>query len=343
MANIKDVAKKAGVSISTVSYAINNIPKVSAETKEKILRIAGELNYQPNFTAQSLKRQKTETIGLFTTDICSPYYLEVTRGIQDALIERKYDLIIANIYQGLRSTAYRLLRDRRVDGGIILGSSDIPYRVIEKIAQKKVPLVVTDRSPDEPKQENKFISKLLVDNFNGAMSVVNHLISLGYRKIGYLSGLRESYDNQKRLEGFRQALQAKKIPFYAKWFIEANFTENTAYSKTKEMIKTGDLPEAIFAANDEMAIGAMHALQNEGIKIPEEMAIVGFDDIHLAKLVKPALTTVWRDEYKMGRIAVDMIFDMLNEKDHKNVITMPTRIMVRESCGTKLKNKPNIL
>lgn len=333
MASIKDVAKRAGVSISTVSYALNGVRKVSPETRERIQKIAKEMNYQPNTAAQSFKSKKTNTIGLFLSDICSPYYLEILRGVQSKIIEKNYDLIVANIYQGEKSTAFTLLRDQRVDGGIILGSSVMLYQSIVEISKKNIPIVVTDQKPEVDEAANDYMCTLLVDNYDGACKAVEHLVSLGRRKIYYLGGKKDSYDNKIRFEGYLDTLKKNNIVYNDSYYLEGDFEDDVAYESIEKIINDNDIPDAIFAANDQMGLAAIRAFQEFDIEVPGQVAVVGFDDIYTSSLVHPSLTTIWRDERKMGETAVEMIFEMLEGRVEKHSVIMPTKLIVRESSG----------
>lgn len=331
MTTIKDVAKKAQVAISTASYALNNSPKVSAKTRERVLKAAEELGYCPNGVARNLKKNKTETIGLFLNDLGGPFYSEIVQGVQEVVSSNGYDLVACSTYGGVDSTAYHFLQEKRVDGAILLGSS-IPDDLILKAARQDFPIVVLDRE-----LQGDYVCSVLIDNSEGVCQAVNHLSKLGYRKIGYLSGPTNSYDNQQRFEGFKKALQDNDIPYISKWNVQGKFTENGGYHAVKMLLAGGQLPEAIFSANDEMAIGAMCALQEAHVRIPEDLAIVGFDDIRLASYMKPQLTTVAHPKYEWGTMATHIIFQALEGDVLTNIVRLPVELVIRESCGVNLK------
>ena len=336
MANIKDVAKKAGVSISTVSYSINDSPKVSKGTKKRVLTIAKELGYHPNGSARSLKMKKTNIIGLFLKELVGDYYSDVIEGVENAISQRGYDLIIASLHGGILGNAYNLLREGRVDGAIVFGTPIIPNEFIREIS-KKTPIVISDSDADIDTYQKGHICIIIIDNMNGASEAVSHLINLGYKKIGYISGNEGSYDNGKRFQAYRQILEENKLEFNENWVVKGGYNEIIAYNAIKDMIKKGGLPEAFFSASDQMAIGAMRAFEEFGVKIPQDIAIVGFDDIKLASIVRPPLTTVNYKRYEMGKMAVELIFDMLEGNTSRGFVTMATKLVIRESCGEKLK------
>lgn len=331
MATLKDVAKKAGVAISTASYALNNDPRVSNRAKEKVLEAARKLGYRPNGIARNLKKQKTDTIGLFLNDLGGPFYSEIIRGVQEVVTSNGYDLIACSTYGGINSTAYRFFEEKRVDGAILLGPS-IPDNLIIEVAREDFPIVVLDRE-----LHVDYVYNVLIDNKNGAYSAVNHLINLGYRKIGCLSGPTNSYDNQKRMEGFKKALQEKEVPFVSNWVVQGKFTEEGGYHAMKVLLTNEQLPEAIFSANDEMAIGAIKALEEAGMSVPDDVAVVGFDDIRLASYINPQLTTVAHPKYEWGTMATHMIFQALKGGVQKDAVWLSTSLVVRESCGSKKK------
>ncbi len=334
MANIKEVAKKAGVSISTVSYAMNNSPKVNINTKEKIIHIAQELGYHPNGSARSLKMRKNNIIGLFLKDFSGPYNSDIIEGVEKAVSRRGYEMIIASVHDGILGNSYNLLREGRVDGAIIFGTSVISDDFINEISTR-IPIVLSDKDSDFDFNRKNYVCVIVIDNYNGAAEAVKHLISQGYRKIGYVSGSEGSFDNKKRFQAYKDILEDYNIPINKKWIIHGDYKEDTAYNAMKELIKRGDIPEAFFSANDQMAIGVMHAFEIFDLKVPKDIAIVGFDDISLASIVRPPLTTVHYERYEMGKMAVDLIFDMLEGNVNRRFVTMSTKLVVRESCGER--------
>ncbi|MDI3312349.1 MAG: LacI family DNA-binding transcriptional regulator [Thermoanaerobacterium sp.] len=329
MATIKDVASLAGVAISTASYALNNNPRISNETKEKVLAAARQLNYQPNGIARDLKSNKTNTIGLILSDLSGPFYSELIKGIQDVTIANGYDLIAVSSIGGKNSTAVKFLKEKRTDGVIVL-AHNIDNKLIINAARKDMPVVLLDRPLD-----SEYVLNIQVDNEGGAYKAVEHLISLGHNEIIYLSGPNNSYDNLKRFEGYKRALKDNKINFSGRWLYQGNFTKEGGYHAAKVMLLQNDLPDAIFAANDEMAIGAIEAFKQAGVEIGKDIAIVGFDDIQLAEYVNPSLTTVKQPMREMGAMAAQQIFQALNGNFFTEPILLQTELIIRESCGSR--------
>ncbi len=322
---IKDVAKKANVSISTVSYAINGSDRISEETRQRVLTVAKELNYVANSNAKLLKQKKTKCIGLFFNSWFGPIYSELVKGIEHIVHQQGYDLVACSLYGDTNSTAYKYLRDQMVDGAIIL-TSTFDDEFLKSIASDQLPLVVLDREIAAPN-----IYTILIDNFGGAFAATKALIASGSKKVHFFGGPQDSYDNQKRLDGYIAALGYYNIGFDSKLLISSDFTENTAYQQMKEILQTGEAPSAIFSANDEMAIGILRAANELGIKVPEQLKIVGFDDIRMAELIMPRLTTVSHQKSEMGQLAAQRLFDALEGKQPEELTMLPTKLITRET------------
>lgn len=329
MSTIKDVASLAGVAISTASYALNNNPRISDETRDKVLAAARQLNYQPNGIARDLKSNKTNTIGLILSDLSGPFYSELIKGIQSVTIANGYDLIAVSSIGGENSTAVKFLKEKRTDGIIVL-AHNISNKLISSAAREDMPVVLLDRP-----LKSEYVLNIQVDNEGGAYKAVKHLISLGYDEIIYLGGPNNSYDNLKRFEGYKRALKDNGISFSGRWLYQGGFTKEGGYNAAKLMLLQNDLPDAVFAGNDEMAIGAIEAFKQAGVKIGKDIAIVGFDDIQLAEYVTPSLTTVKQPMREMGSLAAQQIFQALNGNFLTEHILLETELIIRESCGSK--------
>jgi len=331
MATIKDVAKLAGVAVSTASYVLNNDPRISEGTRRKVLAAVEELEYRPNAIARNLKRRKTETIGLFLTGFSGPFFNSITQGLEEVVTSNGYDLVACITPEINQKSNNRFLREKQFDAAIIFGPT-IPDELIVQVARKDFPIVVMDR---ELKADH--VHQVLVNNVQGAFNATSHLIGLGYRDIGYLSGGVNSFNNQKRIEGYKKALTEADLPYKAFYTAQGHFTENGGYQAMKSLIMSKQVPEAIFSANDEMAIGCIQALTEAGYRIPEDVAIVGFDDIRLSAFVRPALTTISHPKHEWGTLVTHVIFQALQEAlDEPRSILLDTQLVVRESCGALL-------
>ena len=338
MANIKDVARKAGVSISTVSYAINGSPKVSAGTRARILKIAKDLHYSPSGLAKNLKSKRTNIIGVFMDGVVGPYYGSLVLGVQEMIKASGYGVIVTIIDKAEKNYGYNLLMERWVDGAVILNAAMISRDFLKNMG-RQMPLVLVDIEPEFAKELSPQEKIVLVelDSAGGVRQAVQHLAGLGYKKIGYLAGLEKSFDNKIRYTAFREALAEAGLSFDDRWYYQGGYRNHFAYESLKAVLPDANLPEALFCANDEMAMGALRAFEEFNVRVPEDIAIVGFDNIDYTPLLKPSLTTISYDRYRIGEQAVKRIFEMLEGKFSPEPIRIETTLVVRESSGAKLK------
>ncbi|MCC3358488.1 LacI family DNA-binding transcriptional regulator [Bacillus sp. REN16] len=325
MTTIKDVAKLAGVAISTASYALNGSSKVSKDTIKKVVEAAKQLNYQKNGIASDLKRTKTNTIALILSDLSGPYYSDLIRGVQEVTMANGYDLIACSSIGGTQSTAAKFLKEKRVDGAIIL-AHNISNEVILESAREGFPIVVLDRDIT-----SEYVYHVAVDNEQGGFIATEYLIKNGHKDIAYISGPYKSHDNEMRFKGFKRALEQHDIPFYSKWKISGDFTREGGYRATKLLIAQQKLPQAIFFANDEMALGGVQALEEKKIDIPNDISIIGFDDIQLAEYISPPLTTIRQPKYEAGALAVHLIFQLLSMEKIDEYYKLTTELIERNS------------
>lgn len=325
MSTIKDVAKLAGVALSTASYALNDSSKISQSTKNKVLAAAKSLNYQKNGFASDLKKSRTGTIALILSDLSGPYFSELIQGVQDTARSHNYDLIACSSIGGSESTAVKFLTEKRVDGAIVL-ANDISDEIAVEAANSSFPLIVLDRSI-----QDRNIFQVEVDNTQGAYKAVEYLIKNEHKHIAYVGGPTDSHDNQLRYIGYRNALKAHNLSTELKWKINSNFTRGGGYQSTKLLIAQKNLPEAIFFGNDEMAIGGIQALKDHAIKVPEDISVIGFDNIQLAEHVTPALTTIKQPKYEVGALSAHLIFQFLSNEDIEHYYKLSTELIIRES------------
>ncbi|KEI71498.1 LacI family DNA-binding transcriptional regulator [Endozoicomonas elysicola] len=325
-ATIKDVAREAKVSISTVSYAINGNERISEETRKRVLEVAKRLNYVANGNAKMLKQKKTRAIGLFFNSWFGPIYSEIARGIERTVHKMGYDLVACSLYGEEHSTAYKYLRDRMVDGAIVLTNS-FDDQFLHSVASEDLPLVVLDREIQAP-----HIYSILIDNFGGAFAATKALISSGCKEVYFFSGPQDSYDNQKRLDGYIAALGYFNVEFNKDFIIPADFTEESGYQQMKALLAKGIAPRAIFSGNDEMAIGIIRAAREHGVTIPGDLRLVGFDDIRESEMTVPALTTISHQKLEMGTLAAETLFSAINGDDNiDSPKIIPTNLIKRET------------
>ncbi|UOY91780.1 LacI family transcriptional regulator [Ectobacillus sp. JY-23] len=334
MTTIKDIAKVAGVSVTTVSRALNGYSDVSEKTRQKIMAVSKELNYSPNTLARSLVMNKSTTIGLLVSGMTADsvkdnFTFEVLRGIDQFVAETNYDLILfsTNSTKQREKTYSQLCRERRVDGVILQGiKTDDPY--LQEVVESDIPCVLIDIPI-----ESQTVGYVTTDNVLGAKKAVDYLLERGHRKIAMVNGHDFAFVSQERLKGYMQALQEKGIPYHQEWVLNGAFEEEEAERQVLHLLQKNKDITAIFCASDLMAIGAMQAIKKLNMDIPEQISIVGYDDILLASYMNPRLTTIAQDKYKMGYEAAKLLIEMLEGSRQSCKTVLETKLVVRESTN----------
>ena len=318
------MAREAGVSISTVSNALNGVDVLRPETKQHILAVAERLNYVPNLNGRNLKSQYTNVIGLFVTSVRGEYYNILADAIYQRCKKYGYEL---NIFVSEKSeTMMTNILGRRIDGAIIL-NRHIGEREITLFSETQTPIIFIDREIEGEK-----MASVVFDSYHEGELVAEYLVGLGHRTFVYMDGPNDNYDNIHRLKGFREGLSSKNITLEKDYIIRGRFEKETAYRSMKQFVDSGrPLPEAVFAANDVSAIGAIEALQDAGIRVPEQVSVVGCDDIEIAHLVKPSVTTVRTSFEKQGMLAADHLIALIRGEEKGSINVLQGRIIPRES------------
>ena len=334
---LKDIASRAGVDISTVSRAISGSPLVKEETKQKILTLAKELGYYPNALARGLASKKSQIIGLVLPDITAlqgPFYTEVLRGIEHKASENAYDLLLTTMENKEKKKSYAtLIKGRRMDG-ILLINENIVIEELPFLLQENINFVIVNRFIKDPR-----VNCAASDNIKGAQLATKHLIDLRHKRIGFIGGEKGFSASKERLEGYTQALKEKEIPFNKEYITEGSFRNgiSSGYKCALKLLETSPKPTAIFAANDEIAIGVFQLLKEKEIAIPQDMAVIGFDDAQFAAYLTPPLTTVRQFGYNIGSQACEMLIEILHDKPLKtNKIKVHSKLIIRKSCGAEL-------
>jgi len=328
MATIKEIARQANVSPATVSKALNSRHDVSDETRRKILEIAESQNFVPSASAKNLKLQRTENIGvIFCRESqplsSNPFYSRVLEGIEAELAINNYNLVLHLLPNDYKGNLPKMLREKQVDGVILAGV--IREDFIERLKELNVVTVLLD-----PKIYLEEMSQVLIDNEHGAFLATQYLISLGHSRIGFISGDLERRSFNLRLKGYRKALEYHAIP-YNKNYISTGGLEK-GYEHMIQLLELQDRPTAVFSANDINAIYGYKAINDKGLRIPDDISVIGFDDIELAKIASPPLTTVRVYKEEMGSIAVRILLQTLRKEIDKPLTTLvPIRIVERES------------
>ncbi|WP_165325059.1 ribose operon transcriptional repressor RbsR [Pectobacterium zantedeschiae] len=329
MATMKDVARLAGVSTSTVSHVINNNRFVSDTIREKVMKAVEDLNYAPSALARSLKINQTRTIGMLLTASNNPFYAEVVRGVERCCYERGYSLILCNT-EGDRdrmSHSLETLLQKRVDGVLLMCTES--HRPLPEMMSRypSIPMVMMDWAPFEGA-----IDVIKDNSLLGGELATNYLISRGYKKIACIAGPKDKTTAYNRLEGYRQAMQLAGLSVPANYEIFGDFEFEAGYRAMQQLLALEDKPEAVFTSNDAMAVGVYHALYQAGLSIPQDMAVIGYDDIELARYMSPPLTTVHQPKDELGELAIDTLLYRLEHPNTKpNVLVLTPELMVRES------------
>lgn len=322
---IKDIAREAGVSISTVSRILNNAPLVRGEKRQKVLDVIEQMGYEPNASAQGLVRGRSMTVGVLTQDIASPFYSEVSRGIDVGFSGTGYQPIFVNGHWEVQdeASAVAALIRRQVDGLIILGGR-LPEQQLHALSER-FPLILIGR--DVPGLEH---CCLRVDDLEGAYLATRHLLDLGHRRIAHLAGIASHKDAMERFEGYRKALSEAGIPFDPELVYEGEFNEPSGILAVERWVSSGIHFSAIFAANDQMAYGARLALYRRGIRVPEDVSLVGYDDLPASRFALPPMTSVHQPLFEMGEIAAHTLLKRL-QNNESEMSPVSVTLMVRES------------
>ena len=329
----EDVAKLAGVSQSTVSQVLNrNDSAIPEETRQRILGAMDQLGYVPNKFAQSLRTKKTFMIASIIPDITNPFYPAFQRGIQSVTNQKNYDLIIYDTDEKEENEKRSLMSLERagVDGAIVsLFHHGVEH--LRPLIEQGIPVVYWRGRPLE---KDLIIDLIFVDNVAMAKTAVSYLIGKGHTRIGMIAGLEDTPPRQDRIRGFCEALKEHNLPLDEILIQDGDFTETGGYQGMKKLLSLKPRPTAVFAANDLMALGAMLSIREAKLRIPEDIALVGLDDIPAAKLVHPPLTTISQMQEDIGRIAAEMIFERIEgtAPDKPRLVEMPYKFIVRASA-----------
>ncbi|NLY90497.1 MAG: LacI family transcriptional regulator [Firmicutes bacterium] len=326
---ISDIAKAANVTKATVSYVINNKPGVSEETRQKILKIMKEMNYHPNAVARGLAGKSTEMLGLIIPDISDHFYVQVVRGVEKTanLYNFTLNLCTTHAIPEKEQEMVDLFTNGRVDG-IILMTYFLDLDYIINLKKRKIPFVLIDSTFDD-----KSIYSVNVDNFEAGYKATEYLIKLGHKRIAFVGGPQSSNDSLLRFRGYRQALNDYGLSYTEDLFCQGNFKREGGYQAFFTLQQIQPNPTAVFAANDQMAIGVLSAARAAGLKVPQELSIIGCDDIEASSLVEPALTTIKQPIEEMGKRATEMIFQLIyNEKPSQRKVVLKTSLVERSSC-----------
>lgn len=329
---IRDVAREAGVSVATVSRVFNNSGPVHEDTRRRIDDVARRLRYIPNGAARTLSTRRTQTIGVVLPDLYGEFFSEVIRGIDQEVQRSGWHLLVSSSHNERAEieAALRAMRGR-VDGLIVM-SPDLDAHALAQNLPDKLPVVLLNCAG-----EDRIYNSLNIDNRGGAYAVVEHLLARGHRRIGLITGPVRNHDAQERLRGAHEALSAAGVTPSQELEVAGDFSEESGHRAALELLELDSRPTALFAANDSMAIGALSALGEAAVQVPDEMAVAGFDDIPISRYVNPSLTTVRVSIPELGGRAARRLFSAMSAPDgEKRQELLPTQLVVRRSCGASV-------
>jgi LacI family transcriptional regulator len=331
MATIRDVASRAGVSVATAARALGEYGYVSAATRARVSRAAQALDYHPNAIARSMIKGRTQTLAVIVSDNANPFFAAVVRGIEDVVLGKGYAIMLCNADEDPDKEAIylRTVRQKRVDGLVISPSGGSPARLRSMLANG-TPIVQMDR-----RLPGLAADAVLIDNRAGVRAAIRHLIALGHRRIGIISGPRGLFTGRERLHAYRTALRGAGLAVDPDLILEGTFKEASGYELVGRFLTMRRRPTALFVANNLMTIGALLRLKEAGVKIPHEMAVVGFDDMDWAPILTPPLTAVAQPGYDLGAAAGRLLVERLHGQrtGRPKTLVFQPRLVVRESCG----------
>lgn len=331
MANIKDVARGAGVSIATVSRVFNDRGLVSPDTARQVREVASRLNYWPNGVARSLITSRTHTLGVLLPDLHGGFFSGVIRGLDVTARRAGFHLLVSSSHSDTEELAEVLRSMRgRIDGLVVMAPDvDTPESIRGWAGE--VPIVLID-----PRSRIEGYDSIAIANFQGAQAMVRHLLALGHRRIATVTGPERNIDAMRRLSGYRAALREAGRARTAGLEIVGDFTEPSGFAAVDSLLDPHPRPTAVFVGNDHMAVGVLRALADRGVRVPQDMAVAGFDDIETASYLNPSLTTVRVDTFELGARALRRLLQVSERKDwlsgHVHEV-LPTTLVIRASCG----------
>ena len=337
MGTIKEVACRAGVSVGTVSNVLNGVA-VSAKLRARVQRAIDELNFHPNHVASSLKARRTRTLGMVISDITNPFFPRLVRGAEDAALKHGYVITIVNTDDQLdrERKAFSLLRSRRVDGALaVIGPNPGgDFQHLKDTITAGIPVVFLDRTTPGIRAD-----AVLVDNVKGALVCVRHLVSMGHRRVGIVTGAATLQTAKDRQTGYEMALQEAGIPVLPELIREGDFRFESGYREAKSLLLDHPRPTAIFVANGTMGLGACKAVQELGLVCPGDIAVAVFDDVPGADVFRPTLTVVSQPAYRQGLEATELLLRRINgaiESDEPVTVRLDTELTIRDSTSFRL-------
>ncbi|NLD19527.1 MAG: LacI family transcriptional regulator [Clostridiales bacterium] len=335
--NIKEIAKKSEVSITTVSRVLNNPEMVSEETKNRVLTVIEELNYTPNWFARNLQNSKTNLIGMLVPDMLEASNMEMAKGVEKIARSKKNSVILCDtdFDKNTELEYINTLIDRKIDG-LILASSQIDEKDAIKLKEREVPFVLIGKSAF-CQQEN-----IVYTNYDtAAEEAVDYLIKTGRKRIALILTQYPVLDSQEKLEGYKRALHKNMMKVDLDIIFKTGNNIEGGFEAASKLLESKEVPDAFFIATDTMAFGAIERIKQSGLT-PDKLAVIGFDDLPAGAVMEPKLTTVTKPSYRMGLTAARLLFDIIEEPDlnkEAQAIMLQSRLKIRKSCGNKERLK----
>lgn len=329
MISITDVAKAAGVSTATVSRVLHNSDAVKPATRDQVLAVIDQMNYKPNALARQMRTQKTKTVIVIVPDLGNTFFSEILYGIEKCATKHGYQILIANMHNqpSIEKYYFKAVQEHSVDGVISLSAS-VAKRLMEQVA-KEHPIVVACQY-----LESDNIPNITIDNISAAESITNHLIQLGHKQIAHIAGPPTIPLYKDRLNGYISALTKNNIPIDLEMVSFGESSIQHGYDGMKNLLESGKSFSAVFTAGDIMAVGAIKAIKDAGLRVPQDCAVVGFDDIEISAFCDPPLTTVRQPRYQIGETAFKMLLKLMNKSQLNDPqVVLDYDIVIRESCG----------
>jgi LacI family transcriptional regulator len=331
MNSLKEVAARAQVSTATVSHVINKTAHVSSTLRERVLKAMRQLNYHPNAVARSLKTKRSKTVGMIIPDIANPFFPLVVRGAEDALRHEGYTLILGNSDGDLNKEElyYNTFQSKRVDGILLIVSpSSTPPEYLRRHNRSAAPIVYVDRF-----HRGLGGDVIMADNAGGSYQAVCHLVDSGHRHIGIITGPLELTNARLRLEGYERALREHQLPITEQLIRTGKFDVQSGYEQTKELLELNERPTAVFVSNALMTLGFLRALKDAGVRCPQDVALVSFDDMDWFDFSQPRISAVAQPAYELGAKAAELLVKRIagDLSDQPSRRVLPTRLVIRES------------
>jgi len=330
--DIRTVARLANVSIATVSRTMNRVPTVNPKLAKRVWEVIDKLDYFPNTQARALVSGRSRLFGLIVSEITNPFFPELIQGFEDIAVEHGYEILVSSTNHDPKKMSHciRRMLERKVEGVAVM-TFGIEEPLLEQLAKRKVPMVFIDVAPERPG-----ISLLRVDYHHGIRQGVQHLAALGHRDIAFISGPKSLHSAQSRTSAFSKSLKECGLSPNPAWIIEGDHTLEGGVATMERLLKMKPLPTAVMCSNDMTAIGVLHELYRAGLRVPDDFSVIGFDDIHIAAVTIPPLTTVQMSRFDLARSAFNALrvhVEATEENETKREYRIQTDLVVRESTG----------